>query len=55
MNVLGLCYGSKFDSHYRWTGEMLPDGEEKYTFQGFATSFLSWNGSIKSWVLNLNR
>ncbi len=55
MLFLGLCYGSKFDSDYGWTGEMTEAWSEKYTFRGFSTSLLSWESQHNHWKLSLYR
>jgi hypothetical protein len=49
----GLCPGSMFDGLYGWTGEILDDGEEKFTFRGFTSSFLFWDSSKEYWKLTL--
>ncbi len=51
----GLCYGTKFDIHYGWTGEMAPGSSEMYSFRGFSTSYLFWDESRNEWKLTLYR
>ena len=51
----GLCYTSKFDPRYSWTGEML---NGRHVFRGFAKSHLFWDVSIPEnprWRLELFR
>jgi hypothetical protein len=58
----GMCPGTLFDYHYSWTGMLTAanylneDGgveneQKKYSFSGFASSDLSWDQNLTSWVL----
>lgn len=49
----GLCYGSSFDHHYSWTGNLSEDTSQLYDFRGFSKSYLSYEMDRKEWVLSL--
>ena len=48
----GLCYGTSFDAHFGWTGQ-LDSIAEKYSFRGFTKSILQWNAIKKEWNITL--
>ena len=48
----GLCYGSSFDAHFGWTGEMSLS-KELYSFRGFSKSIIQWDENQSEWRMSL--
>ena len=46
--VSGLCFGSKFDAHFGWTGRFA-ENSNLYTFSGYSKSHISWDKKKKEW------
>ena len=46
----GLCYESKFDSLYSWTGNLV---NSHHSFNGFLDTLLRWDPETEIWRLEL--
>ena len=51
-SLRGLCSDSKFDSKYRWTGDVI---EGRFAFNGHDNSIIHFNKTLQQWFVKYEK